>query len=65
MSGPDFLVLYALLAMLGVLASGLRRSYLLGWPITASDKPLSFGPIHKVWWAGTEAIVQARRGGWH
>jgi hypothetical protein len=28
-------------------------------------KPLSFGPIHKVWWVGTEDVVQARRGGWH
>ena len=29
------------------------------------NKPLSFGPIHKAWWVGTENIVQARRGGWH
>jgi hypothetical protein len=30
-----------------------------------AGKPLSFGPIHKVWWAGTENVVQATKGGWH
>ena len=42
----------------------LREQYVF-FADPASEKPLSFGPIHKVWWAGTEAIVQARRGGWH
>lgn len=24
-------------------------------------KPVSLGPIHKVWWAGTETVIQARQ----
>ena len=28
---------------------------------TDPKKPLSFGPIHKVWWVGTEHVVQARQ----
>lgn len=36
----------------------LREQYMF---LEGGDKPRSFGPIHKAWWAGTEHIVQARR----
>lgn len=36
----------------------LREQYLF---LEGGEKPRSFGPIHKAWWAGTEHIVQARR----
>ncbi|MFP5502191.1 MAG: hypothetical protein ACLGIN_06860 [Candidatus Sericytochromatia bacterium] len=41
----------------------LREQYLfLAAPeVAAEAKPISLGPIHKVWWVGTEHIVQARR----
>lgn len=40
----------------------LREQYVFFAPErTNPDKPLSFGPIHKVWWAGTENIIQARQ----
>jgi hypothetical protein len=25
-----------------------------------AQRPLSLGPVHKVWWVGTEGVVQAR-----
>lgn len=39
----------------------LREQYLF---LALADAPahiVSVGPIHKVWWAGTEHVVQARR----
>lgn len=40
----------------------LREQYVFfGGEGTEAGKPLSFGPIHKVWWVGTEHIVQARQ----
>lgn len=40
----------------------LREQYVFfGGEGTDAAKPLSFGPIHKVWWDGTEHIVQARQ----
>jgi hypothetical protein len=40
----------------------LREQYVFfGGEGTDPAKPLSFGPIHKVWWLGTENIVQARQ----
>lgn len=39
----------------------LREQYAFFEADDASAKPLSFGPIEKVWWRGTEHIVQARQ----
>lgn len=44
----------------------LREQYVFfGGEGVEAGKPLSFGPIHKAWWEGTEHVVQARQGGWH
>ena len=40
----------------------LREQYVF-FADPAFEKPLSFGPIHKVWWAGTESVIQANKGG--
>lgn len=39
----------------------LREQYLFVAAEDAAHKPISLGPIHKTWWAGTEDVVQARQ----
>jgi hypothetical protein len=39
----------------------LREQYAFVAAADAAHKPISLGPIHKVWWAGTENVVQARQ----
>jgi len=38
----------------------LREQYLFVAGADAAHAPISLGPIHKVWWVGTENVVQAR-----
>ena len=39
----------------------LREQYAFTTPADPHAKPSSFGPIDKVWWEGTQHIVQARQ----
>lgn len=39
----------------------LREQYMFVAGADAAHAPISLGPIHKVWWKGTEDIVQARQ----
>jgi hypothetical protein len=39
----------------------LREQYIFVTPPVAGAKALSFGPIHKMYWDGTEHVVQARQ----
>ena len=39
----------------------LREQYIFLTPAAPGAQTLSFGPIHKVWWTGSEHVVQARQ----